>query len=122
MPLSYSQRETFAGLVSDGHLSTGFVRLLLHIDPAIEVLATTRYPTVDGPHAANGQVDVPVIWTKRWGMGRIFYCSLGHHADVLEPEPVRTIMRRGFLWAAEGKEIAQKKREAVSMEAMKRMF
>ena len=60
-------------------------RYYVHIDPAIEVLATTRYP-VDGPHAANGEVDVPVIWTKRWGLGRVFYYP-GHHTDVLEPEP-----------------------------------
>lgn len=78
----------------------------LHVDPVVEVLATTRFPTVDGPHAANGPVDVPVVWTKRWGKGRVFYCSLGHHADILLIEPVKTIMRRGLLWAAEGKDLA----------------
>jgi type 1 glutamine amidotransferase len=75
----------------------------LHVDPAVEVLATTRFPLVDGPHAANGQVDMPVVWTKRWGKGRVFYCSLGHHADVMEVPPALEIMRRGFLWAMEGK-------------------
>ncbi len=72
----------------------------LHVDPAVEVLATTRFPVVDGPHAANGQVDMPVVWTKRWGKGRVFYCSLGHHADVIDHGPALEIMRRGFLWAA----------------------
>jgi len=72
----------------------------LHVDPAVEVLATTRFPIVDGPHAANGVVDMPVIWTKRWGAGKVFYCSLGHHADVMEQAECREIMRRGFLWAA----------------------
>jgi type 1 glutamine amidotransferase len=95
----------------------------VHVDPAIEVLATTRYPVVDGPHSSNGQVDVPVIWTKRWGYGRVFYCSLGHHADVLEPDHVQTIMRRGFLWAAEGKEIAKQNNDHTSsLEAVNRMF
>lgn len=75
----------------------------MHVDPAVEVLATTRFPSVEGPHSTNRQVDMPVIWTKRWGKGRVFYCSLGHHADVLEAEPVRTLMKRGFIWAAEGK-------------------
>ena len=75
----------------------------MHVDPCIEVLATTRFPVIDGPHASNRQVDVPVAWTKRWGKGRVFYCSLGHHADVVEAEPARTIMKRGFLWAVEGK-------------------
>jgi len=81
----------------------------MHVDPAVEVLATTRFPVADGPHAANGPVDMPVIWTKRWGKGRVFYCSLGHHADIVEMEPVLTIMRRGFLWAAEGKSIEEAK-------------
>lgn len=75
----------------------------LHVDPAVEVLATTRFPVADGPHAANGPVDMPVVWTKRWGKGRVFYCSLGHHADIVEMEPTLTIMKRGFLWAAAGK-------------------
>lgn len=72
----------------------------LHVDPAVEVLATTRFPVADGPHAANGVVDMPVIWTKRWGQGKVFYCSLGHHADVMEAPQCREIMRRGFNWAA----------------------
>ncbi|MCM8900961.1 ThuA domain-containing protein [Caldicoprobacter algeriensis] len=96
----------------------------VHIDPSIEVLATTRFPVVDGPHAANGQVDVPVVWTKRWGRGRVFYCSLGHHVDVLQVEPVRTIMKRGFLWAAEGKDVAMQASDnaEVLIQSVKRMF
>jgi len=78
----------------------------LHVDPAIEVLATTRFPVVDGPHAANGHVDVPVVWTKRWGKGRVFYNSLGHHADVFDSVEALTLMKRGFLWAAAGKDEA----------------
>lgn len=77
----------------------------LHVDPAIEVLATTRFPVANWYHAANGPVDIPVVWTKRWGIGRVFYCSLGHHADIMEMETPHEIMRRGFLWAAEGKDI-----------------
>jgi type 1 glutamine amidotransferase len=79
----------------------------LHVDPAVEVLATTRFPTITWYHAANGPVDMPVIWTKRWGVGRVFYCSLGHHADVFQMAMPAEIMRRGFLWAAEGKRIAR---------------
>lgn len=76
----------------------------VHIDPAIEVLATTRFPVVAGYHSTNGQVDVPVMWTKRWGLGRVFYTSLGHHADVVEKGPALETIRRGFLWAAAGKD------------------
>ncbi|GAA4875274.1 ThuA domain-containing protein [Paenibacillus vulneris] len=79
----------------------------LHVDPAVEVLATTRFPVVEGPHSLNKAVDMPVVWTKRWGVGRVYYCSLGHHADIVDMPQVKELMRRGFLWAAEGKEAAQ---------------
>jgi type 1 glutamine amidotransferase len=72
----------------------------MHIDPAVKVLATTRFPVADGPHMLNDPVDMPVIWTKRYGQGKVFYNSLGHHADVVASEPNLTIMRRGFAWAA----------------------
>jgi len=77
----------------------------LHVDPAVEVLATTRFPNpnVVGPHSTNSPVDMPVVWTKRWGAGRVFYCSLGHQANIIAMPQVREILRRGFLWAADGK-------------------
>jgi uncharacterized protein len=78
----------------------------LHVDPAVEVLATTRFPTVPGPHSLNGPVDMPVVWTKRWGVGRVYYNSLGHVANIVDMPVVKELMRRGFLWAAEGREIA----------------
>ncbi|HBN82256.1 MAG TPA: hypothetical protein DDZ89_00245 [Clostridiales bacterium] len=80
----------------------------LHVDPAVDVLATTRLPVVNWYHASNGYVNMPVLWTKKWGFGRVFYSSLGHHADIFDiPEAYET-MRRGFLWAAAGKDIAVK--------------
>ncbi len=72
----------------------------MHVDPAVRVLATTRFPVADGPHVGNGPVDMPVVWTKVYGSGKVFYNSLGHHADVMASEPCLTIMRRGFVWAA----------------------
>lgn len=76
----------------------------LHVDPAVEVLATTRFPVADGPHVTNGPVEMPVVWTKRWGLGRVFYNALGHKANIVSMPEVTEIMRRGLLWAAEGKE------------------
>ncbi len=73
----------------------------VHIDPAIEVLATTRFmanPSL-GPHTSNGEVDVPVVWTKRWGRGRVFYNSLGHNTKVFDQYEPAEIMKRGFRWA-----------------------
>ena len=76
----------------------------LHIDPAIEVLATTRFPSVPYYHISNKTVDMPVAWTKYWGNGRVFYTSLGHHDDVFDLAPnAEIIMKRGMLWAAAGK-------------------
>jgi uncharacterized protein len=77
----------------------------LHVDPAVEVLATTRFPVVPGPHSLNGPVDMPVVWTKRWGVGRVYYNSLGHVANIVDMPVVKELMRRGFLWAAEGRTI-----------------
>ncbi len=80
----------------------------LHIDPAIEVLATTRFPVVPFYHIANKPVDMPVAWTKYWGNGRVFYTSLGHHDDVFDKAPnAQVMMERGMLWAAEGKAVAK---------------
>lgn len=79
----------------------------LHVDPAVEVLATTRFPVANGYHAANGAVDVPQVWTKRWGLGRIFYNALGHDTTVLRNPSVSELMRRGFKWCAAGKTAAR---------------
>lgn len=72
----------------------------LHVDPAVRVWATTRFPVADGPHTANGVVDMPVIWTKMWGAGRVFYCSIGHSPAELHDTTAGELMRRGMLWAA----------------------
>lgn len=79
----------------------------LHVDPAVEVLATTRFPSVNYYHISNKVVDMPVAWTKFWGNGRVFYSSLGHHDDVFDKFPnAEILMERGMLWAAEGKAYA----------------
>jgi type 1 glutamine amidotransferase len=72
----------------------------MHVDPAVRVLATTEVPVADGPHVPNGRVDMPVVWTKYWGKGRVFYNALGHSPKIVESEPNLTLMRRGFAWAA----------------------
>jgi uncharacterized protein len=70
----------------------------MHVDPSNEVLATT---TFSGEHAPwiDGVV-MPVVWKRRHGKGRVFYSSLGHVASEFEVPEMRTILRRGMLWAA----------------------
>lgn len=97
-----------SSLVSDiQNFEVATEQYYLHVDPAVEVLATTRFPIVDGPHALNKAVDMPVVWTKRWGIGRVYYNALGHQANIMEISEVKELMRRGFLWCAEGKELAK---------------
>jgi len=70
----------------------------MHIDPVIEVLATT---TFSGEHAPwiEGVV-MPVVWKKMYGKGRVFYTSLGHVAKDFDVPEARKIVQRGLLWAA----------------------
>ena len=70
----------------------------MHVDPAVEVLATT---TFDGAHCAWAKgVVMPVVWKKVYGTGRVLYSSLGHTADEFASPQMRTIVDRGLLWAA----------------------
>jgi type 1 glutamine amidotransferase len=70
----------------------------MHVDPSNEVLATT---TFSGEHAYwTKDVVMPVVWKRRYGEGRVFYSSLGHVAKEFEVPEMRTILKRGMLWAA----------------------
>ena len=67
------------------------------VDPSNDVLATT---TFSGEYLTwiEGSV-IPVVWKRRWGQGRIFYCSIGHTVTDLNVPEVREMMRRGMIWA-----------------------
>jgi uncharacterized protein len=70
----------------------------MHIDPAVEVLATTTFHNKKLTWI-NG-VKMPVTYKKRWGKGKVFYTSIGHtFKDFQIPEALE-MMRRGILWAA----------------------
>ncbi|MEY4698194.1 MAG: hypothetical protein RIT14_2622, partial [Pseudomonadota bacterium] len=49
----------------------------LHVDPAVKVHAVCDFPLVPGPHDVNGAVAMPVVFTKGWGQGRVYYNALG---------------------------------------------
>jgi len=70
----------------------------MHIDPSVEILATTTfddsvYPEIKG-------VKMPVVWKRSFGTGRVFYSALGHVASEFEVPEVTTLFERGALWAA----------------------
>ncbi|HEX5506170.1 MAG TPA: ThuA domain-containing protein [Thermomicrobiales bacterium] len=69
----------------------------LHVDPANDVLATTTFSGEHAPWIA-GTV-MPVAWKRRYGAGKVFYCSLGHHAADFDVPEAREIVRRGLVWA-----------------------
>lgn len=84
-----------AGIEPFGHTSEQYY---MHVDPAVEVLATT---TFSGEHASwKRNVQMPVVFKSVYGKGRVFYTALGHKPAELEGKEVRTILRRGMLWAA----------------------
>jgi type 1 glutamine amidotransferase len=64
----------------------------LLVDPGNTTLATMR---VD-------DTVMPVAWTKRYGEGKVFYCSLGHNLTVLQQPDTLEMVRRGMVWAAGG--------------------
>jgi type 1 glutamine amidotransferase len=70
----------------------------MHVDPSIEVLATT---TFTGEHASwiDGVV-MPVAWKRRHGLGKVFHMTLGHSVKEFENPNMATILRRGMNWAA----------------------
>ena len=88
----------------------------MHVDPGVRVLATTHVTDAaasgdDYSQEAQDAVDadrvpgvvMPVVWTKRYGRGRVFHLTLGHKATVFDIPEALTILRRGLIWAAEGK-------------------
>jgi uncharacterized protein len=83
------------GIESFEHTSEQYY---LNYDPAVEVLATTKFSGEFHPWRKD--VVMPVVFTTSHDQGRVFYSSLGHTADELAGAPVREILRRGLLWAA----------------------
>ena len=70
----------------------------MHVDPAVEVLATTTFSGLHAPWIDG--VVMPVVWKKLYGRGRVFYTSLGHVAADFDVPEAREIVKRGLLWAA----------------------
>jgi len=84
--------------ITDGlpsHFTYSSEQYYLMVDPGNVILAETLYEH-DGR-----RVIMPVIWTKTWGAGRVFYSALGHCAKEFTDYPdVLAMTLRGFQWAA----------------------
>ncbi|MBM2615614.1 ThuA domain-containing protein [Actinoplanes sp. LDG1-06] len=73
----------------------------LHVDPTLDVLATTRFHGTDDAPETAGAV-MPVTWKRSFQAGRVFVTTLGHGPSDLTVPATRTMIERGLLWAAAG--------------------
>jgi len=77
----------------------------LSMQPNIHLLATAY----DDPHncSKNGKTcgsgkDEPMIWTLKYGTGRVFQTALGHDVKAMDSAGFRLTLVRGTEWAATG--------------------
>ena len=92
-----SEHEITRGL---GNFAVHSEQYYMHTDPGNRVLATT---TFSGEHEGADWIAgtvMPVLWTRMWGAGRVFYSSLGHQNSEFEVYETAETVRRGMLWAA----------------------
>ncbi len=61
----------------------------MHVDPAIQILATTNF----------GEIKMPVAWTTAYGQGKVYHNTLGHVASIVRMPQVLEMMKRGMIWA-----------------------
>lgn len=67
------------------------------VDPGVRVLIT-----VDPASIGEGQADVnpnPMVWYKKFGGGRVFYCGLGHTAESFSEPYLVTLLTGGLRYA-----------------------
>jgi type 1 glutamine amidotransferase len=91
--------RTYAVTIEDGNspLTQGLSsfevtteQYYLLVDPANAVLATMQV----------NDAQMPVAWTKHYGTGRVFYCSLGHSVEAVSHPVTQELIKRGMQWAA----------------------
>ena len=71
------------------------------VDPRNEVLAVTTHQSVSAPWT-NG-VEMPFVWKKVHGAGRVFYSALGLElSEFIQHPAAKQLLERGLVWAAKG--------------------
>ena len=78
----------------------------LHVDPSVHVLVETVFSAETdrgAPYIGDQDIVMPIAYTRKWGKGRIFYCSIGHNSGVFETcRDADRLMKNGILWAMGG--------------------
>jgi len=64
------------------------------MNPACEIHFDAPYP-----QAKSDGRRLPVVWTYRYGQGRVCYCLPGHRSAAMRHPVVREILQRGLTWA-----------------------
>lgn len=71
----------------------------IHFDPNIEILATTKFDGINYPWIKD--VEMPVVWKKKFGKGKVFCISLGHNPNEFKTHiEAWKLLTRGFIWAS----------------------
>lgn len=70
----------------------------VHYDPSVEILAVTTFTGDHDPVTRN--VDMPVVFKRHFGAGRVYYSALGHVASEFDHPYTAEFLRRGMVWAA----------------------
>jgi uncharacterized protein len=93
-------------IVSSAHpIVAGISEVALHTerywvlaDGLSDVHATVTFPvSPDDPW--ERPVTHPAVWTRSWGLGRIFVSTVGHHLPDLDVPEIRRLTERGLRWA-----------------------
>ena len=50
--------------------------------------------------AIHKNVEIPVVWTNRYGNGRVCYASPGHRHETMDHPEYQTLLMQGLLWVA----------------------
>jgi type 1 glutamine amidotransferase len=102
------------GAVQPGHVlvqarhhpvTRGFPRVLTITDEFYEFTAPvapgTRVLMRLDPDSVTDEtrLGVPLVWTRRYGHGRVFYDALGHTTGTWKLRAHRLILARGIAWA-----------------------
>jgi uncharacterized protein len=83
------------GLPSSFRLTDEFYEFASPVPPGTTVLVRLDPDSVMDEMGTN----LPLVWTRRYGRGRVFYDALGHRPETWEVEVNRRLLTRGVAWA-----------------------
>lgn len=70
----------------------------MHLDPNVQVLARSTFTGEHWPWLEG--VQMPAVYARQWGQGKIFYASPGHLPTELQIPAVEQLVAQGLSWAA----------------------